>query len=292
MRRGFSWKVEFMAIAAIFNHRLGAFARWPSGWRGAWRARAHCAEIEPVCEKRETEHATDSLRLSHFLSRSGVDVGGGCSGYRPILIIFALLWLGSTPVLGVDATGQTPVDPSAVLSNPIVAQSIDSLSATRERPLFSPTRRPPARPAAAPPPLVRRTDPVPPPSPPGVVLLGVVIGADTARAFVHSESPDKTLRVGIGDDIGGWKVNEIERHELILSLGDRSATFKIFDNAKTTEPPPSVEPSPKPAQTQSPLQPQQTQPPLQAQLTQPSFQQRQARAQMHRAMRERQCPRC
>jgi hypothetical protein len=279
-----------MAIAAIFNHRLGAFARWPSGWRGAWRARAHCAEIEPVCEKRETEHATDSLRLSHFLSRSGVYVGRGCSSYRPIRIIFALLWLGSTPVLGVDATGQAPVDPSAVLSNPIVAQSIDSLSATRERPLFSPTRRPPARPAAAPPPLVRRADPAPPPSPPGVVLLGVVIGGDTARAFVRSEPPDKTLRVAIGDDIGGWKVSQIERHELVLSLGDRSATFKIFDSAKTTEPPPSVEPSPKPAQTQPPLQPQQTQPPLQAQQTQPSFQQRQARAQIRRAMRERQCP--
>ena len=204
-------------------------------------------------------------------------VGGGCSSYRPILIIFVLLWLGSTPVLGIDATGQAP----AVLSNPIVAQSIDSLSATRERPLFSPTRRPPVRPAAAPPPLVRRADPAPPPSPPAVVLLGVVIGADTARAFVRSEPPDKTLRVGIGDDIGGWKVSQIERRELVLSLGDRSATFKIFDSAKTTEPPPSVEPSPKPAQTQ---------PPLQAQQTQPSFQERQARAQIRRAMRERQCP--
>jgi hypothetical protein len=111
--------------------------------------------------------------------------------------------------------------------------------------------------------------------------LGVVIGADTARAFVRSEPPDKTLRVAIGDDIGGWKVSQIERHELVLSLGDRSATFKIFDSAKTTEPPSSVELSPKPAQPQPPLQPQQTQ---------PSFQERQARAQIRRAMRERQCP--
>jgi hypothetical protein len=273
-----------MTVAAIFNHRLGAFATWPSGWR----ARRYWAELEPVCEKRETEHATDSLRLSHFPSRSGVYLGARRSRYRPILITFALLWLGSTPVLGSDATGQAPADSFAVLSNPIVAQSIDSLSATRERPLFSPTRRPPVRPAAAPAPLVRRADPAPPPSPPGVVLLGVVIGADTARAFVRSEPPDKTLRVGIGDDIGGWKVSQIERRELVLSLGERSATFKIFDSTKTTEPPPSVEPSPKPAQTQPPLQPQQIQPPLQAQLTQPSFEARQARAQIRRAMRERQ----
>jgi hypothetical protein len=263
-------EAEFMAVAAIVNRRLDAFANWPFGWRGVSRARTHCAEIEPVCEKRETEHAKDCLRPSYFLGRSGVYVGGGCSRYRPILT-FALLWLGSTPVLGIDAHGQAPVDPFAVLSNPIVAQSIDSLSATRERPLFSPTRRPPAAPAAVPPPIVRRADPVPPSSPPGVILLGVVIGADTARAFVRSESPDKTLRVGIGDDISGWKVSRIEPRELVLSLGDRSATFTIFNSAKTTEPP-SVEPPPKPAQTQPSLQPQQ------------------ATAKVRRAVRERECP--
>ena len=273
-----------MAVATIFNRQLDAFATWPFRWRRAWRARTHCAEIEPVREKREVEHAKDCLPLSHFLSRSGACVGGECARYLPILI-FALLWLGSTPVLGIDATGQAPVDPFAVLSNPILAQSIDSLSATRERPLFSPTRRPPAPPAAAPPPIVRRSDPAPPPSPPGVVLLGVVIGADTARAFVRSEPPDKTLRVGIGDDIGGWKVSRIEQRELVLSLGDRSATFTMFNSAKTTEPPPSVEPSPTPVQTQPPFQFQQTQPRIQARQTQPSLQARRARAQTLRMMR-------
>jgi general secretion pathway protein N len=274
-----------MAVAAMFNRRFDAFAAWPFGWRRAWGARTHCAEIEPVCKKRETEHARDCLRLSHFLSRSGVNVGEDCSRYLPILI-FALLCLGSTAVLGVDATGQAPVDPFAVLSNPILAQSIDSLSATRERPLFSPTRRPPAPPAAAAPvPIVRRADPAPPPSPPGVVLLGVVIGADIARAFLRFEPPDKTLRVEIGDDIGGWKVSRIEQHELVLSLGDRSATFTIFNSAKTTEPPPSVEPSPTPAQTQPSFQFQQTQPRIQAQQTQPSLQARRARAQTRPVMR-------
>jgi hypothetical protein len=260
-----------MIVAAISNRRLDAFATWPFGWRRAWCARTHCAEIEPVCKMRETENAKDCLRLSHLLSRSGVHVGAEYSGYLPILI-FALLCLGSTAVLGIDATGQATVDPFAVLSNPILSQSIDSLSATRERPLFSPTRRPPAPPAAAAlVPIVRRADPAPPPSPPGVVLLGVVIGADMARAFVRSEPPDKPLRVGIGDDIGGWKVSRIERHELVLSLGDRSATFTIFNSEKTTEPP-SVAPSSKPAQTQPTLQPQQV------------------TAKIRRAARERECP--
>jgi hypothetical protein len=101
--------------------------------------------------------------------------------------------------------------------------------------------------------------------------LGVVIGADAARAFVRSEPPDKTLRVGIGDDIGGWKVSRIERRELVLSLGDRSATLTILNSAKTTEPP-SVGPPSKSAQTQPPLQPQQ------------------ATVKIRRAVRERECP--
>ena len=32
----------------------------------------------------------------------------------------------------------------------------------------------------------------------------------------------------IGDDIGGWKVIQIEEWQLVLSLDDRSATYTLF----------------------------------------------------------------
>jgi general secretion pathway protein N len=252
-----------MAVAAILNRGLGAFATCLLDWLGAWCAGTHGARIKPVCEKREMERATDGLHLSHFPGRSGV--GEERARCRPYLL--ALLWLGSNSALGIDATRQDP----AVLPNPIVAQSIGSLSATRERPIFSPTRRPPALPAAAPAPIVRRADPAPPSPPPDVVLLGVVIGPDTADALVHSESPDKTLRVRIGDDIGGWKVSRIEQHELVLSLADRSAIFTIFNGARSSASP-SVGPSLKPVQSQPLPEPQQ------------------AAARMRRAARDRECP--
>jgi hypothetical protein len=34
--------------------------------------------------------------------------------------------------------------------------------------------------------------------------------------------------VRIGDDIGAWKVTQIEERKLVLSLNDRSATFTLF----------------------------------------------------------------
>jgi hypothetical protein len=42
----------------------------------------------------------------------------------------------------------------------------------------------------------------------------------------------KSERVQIGDDIGGWKVSQIEGRRLVLSLGERLATFTLFSDAR------------------------------------------------------------
>jgi len=104
----------------------------------------------------------------------------------------------------------------------LAAQSLDRLSATRARPLFSPTRRPPA----PPPPVV--VAPEPPPPPPDVALFGIVMDGDGAQAVVRAGPADKIVRVRVGDDIGGWKVAQIDGRRLILSLDDRIATFLMF----------------------------------------------------------------
>jgi hypothetical protein len=48
------------------------------------------------------------------------------------------------------------------------------------------------------------------------------------RAVVGGGTADKTRRVSIGDDIGGWKVTQIEERRLVLSLDDRLATYTLF----------------------------------------------------------------
>ena len=116
--------------------------------------------------------------------------------------------------------------PTAGPASPLAAYPLDRLSTTRQRPLFSPGRRPPAPPPA---PIIAAA---PPPPPPNLILVGTIMDADDARAVVTVGTTDKTRRVRIGDDIGGWKVTQIEERKLILSLNDRSATFTLFSGQR------------------------------------------------------------
>jgi hypothetical protein len=123
---------------------------------------------------------------------------------------------------------------SGILANPLQAQSLDHLSATRDRPLFSPSRRPVPPP---PPPVVHAPEPVPPPPPPNVTVVGIVLDGEGARAIVRTGMGKKFERVQIGDDIGGWKVSQIEGRKLVLSLGERLATFTLFSDERGKRPP-------------------------------------------------------
>jgi len=132
----------------------------------------------------------------------------------------------------------------------LAAQPLDRLSATRERPLFSPTRRPPPPP---PPVVVAPEPPPPPPPPPDVALFGIVMDGDEAHAVVRAGPAAKIMRVRVGDDIGGWKVAQIDGRRLILSLDDRIATFLMFAG-NSANGAPRTGPEAPAANTQSPGQ--------------------------------------
>jgi hypothetical protein len=137
----------------------------------------------------------------------------------------ALLLLVPAPTLAADAAPQADVQSDSALSSPLARQPLDRLSATRERPLFSPTRRPPPVPV----PIVHEPEPPPPPPPPpDVALFGIVMDGDEARAIVRTSPAANVVRVRIGDDIGGWKVAQIEGRRLVLALDGRVATFTMF----------------------------------------------------------------
>jgi hypothetical protein len=118
------------------------------------------------------------------------------------------------------------------VSNPVELQSLQALSATHERPLFSPTRRPPPK-IVAPVAVVRQEAPSPP-QPPSLVLLGIISENGEARAAIRSAEKrpaDKVMRVRAGDDVSGWKVERIEPRRLVLTQGERSADFVLFSAA-------------------------------------------------------------
>jgi hypothetical protein len=151
----------------------------------------------------------------------------------------ALLVLCSASLVGIGAqifcaSANAQSEGGGTFANPLQARSLDRLSATRDRPLFSPTRRPVPPP---PPPVVHAPEVVPPPPPPNVTVVGIVLDGDGARAIVRSGMGKKSERVQIGDDIGGWKVSQIEGRRLVLSLGERLATFTLFSDERGKQSP-------------------------------------------------------
>jgi hypothetical protein len=135
----------------------------------------------------------------------------------------ALLLLWSTTALGADAPAQG--SNAGTLSNPLAAQTMEGLSAIVDRPLFYPSRRGAPTTAIAPD-VDTRT---PPPPPPNLVLSGVVMDGASARVVVLVGPERRIVRAEIGDDIGGWKVNQISGRELVLSLDGRFATYTLFN---------------------------------------------------------------
>ncbi|MGB9188202.1 MAG: hypothetical protein ACLQLT_10405 [Methylovirgula sp.] len=144
---------------------------------------------------------------------------------RPISIyaLFAAALVGAPAARATGLTTPTQSPPHAI-ENPAAATSLDQLAATRERPLFAPDRR---RPTAAS--VVSHVEPPPPPpDEPRLSLFGVVVDTDGPRAVIRSDPAGKTVRVRLGDEVGGWRVTQIEGQQLVMSLGDRSETVMMF----------------------------------------------------------------
>jgi len=142
--------------------------------------------------------------------------------FRSSMRVLVLVAIAHAPAHA-QAPMQTPTT-AAALANPVATLSLDRLAATRERPLFSPSRRPPP-----PPPEPIASHPPPPPPPPNLTLFGVVMDDEDAHAVVQTGSANKIRRLRIGDDIDGWKVSQIEQRRLVLSLDSRLATFTMFN---------------------------------------------------------------
>jgi len=135
----------------------------------------------------------------------------------------ALLVLSAAPVRADEAAPAQ--GHAATLDNPLAAVSLDELTATRDRPLFARSRRPPA-----PPPSVHvEAPPPPPPPPPDVAFYGTVVDSEGASAIIRGGPSEKIVQVRVGDEVDGWSVERIESRELVLSLDDRTVSFTMFD---------------------------------------------------------------
>ncbi|WP_456713373.1 hypothetical protein [Bradyrhizobium sp. USDA 4353] len=106
-------------------------------------------------------------------------------------------------------------------ANPLWGIPLDRLSATRERPIFSPSRRPPQ--VEPPPPAIVAApevqEPVRPERP-QLSLVGTVVNGNQGLAIFVDPGSRTPLRVRTGADYQGWTLRHVEARSATLQKGD------------------------------------------------------------------------
>jgi hypothetical protein len=108
-------------------------------------------------------------------------------------------------------------EPPAPAGNPLWALPLEQLSITRERPIFSPSRRPPRPPPTYVAPVAVRQPAKPPePESPAVSLIGTVIGTDVQIGVFLEKATHNVVRLRLGEEHQGWVLRLVEAREVIL----------------------------------------------------------------------------
>ncbi|HUN95525.1 MAG TPA: hypothetical protein VMU69_04710 [Bradyrhizobium sp.] len=129
-----------------------------------------------------------------------------------------------TVVRSVAAPAAPVRTPSA---NPLWAIPLSQLPETRERPIFSPSRRPP--PVAA----VANAVPVKPPPrkrevrPPQLSLVGTISSEDESFGIFLDQATKAALRLRVGEDYQGWRLQAIRGREVTMQKDEQTAVLTL-----------------------------------------------------------------
>lgn len=138
---------------------------------------------------------------------------------------------------GMPAPGiivRPPQDPRAparereLSSNPHWDIPLSNLSTTRDRPIFSPSRRPPPPAVAAAPPAQATP---PPTSPrierPQLSLIGTVGGDEESIGIFVDETTKAALRLKIGGDYQGWELRSVQGRDVTLQRDQKTTILSL-----------------------------------------------------------------
>jgi hypothetical protein len=157
-------------------------------------------------------------------------------GAEPREDLFATRPRSAVPATA-PAVAPTPAAAEPVLTgNPLWGIPLGRLTQTREKPLFAPTRHPPAAVAKpAPAPMAAASKP-PEPEKPQLSLLGTVVGSAAHGVGLFIDSANKSvLRLKVGENHKGWILRAVHSHQVELARGLDSAVLNL--------PPPDMKPA-------------------------------------------------
>jgi hypothetical protein len=135
----------------------------------------------------------------------------------------------SEPVTSVRVVAPPPAPEQPLSANPLWAIPLTKLSGTRDRPIFSPSRRPPpppvvaAEPAPAPPPPPRKKELEPPP----LSLVGTIASDEESFGIFLDPSTKQALRLKLGEDYQGWKLRAVQGREVTMEKDRQSAVLTL-----------------------------------------------------------------
>jgi general secretion pathway protein N len=173
------------------------------------------------------------LVLSSLLTVGGAAVGHGATS--TMLDVLPNDIMGSPDKVEVGRlkplVAPKPVATGAPASgNPLWSVPLSVLTATRERPIFSATRRPAPRAVAGP-----RIEPVAAPATPApavvehppLALIGAVVGDRDAIAVFLDRSTQAVVRLRAGETHAGWLLNSVVGREATLTRDDRTEVLVL-----------------------------------------------------------------
>lgn len=171
--------------------------------------------------------------------------------FKPVhgLILLNLALAAGLAYMWLDEKGQprdlswtppAPLAPDAqghAMANSVGStQDMMAFAQVLERPLFSPTRRPPPPPKPPAPPA-----PPPPPDPlANVHIYGIFVGEEEGTGGMLASIGGKVRRVTTADDVAGWKIKAIKEREVTLARGDETRVLRLVQARPSAAPKPAA----------------------------------------------------
>jgi len=133
------------------------------------------------------------------------------------------------PVTSVRVVAPAPASQSPLSANPLWAIPLKRLSVTRDRPIFSPSRRP------APPVIASDPTPAPPPPPPRkkeveappLSLVGTIASDEESFGIFLDLATKEALRLKVGEAYRGWQLREIHGRQVTMEKDQQTAVLTL-----------------------------------------------------------------
>jgi hypothetical protein len=149
---------------------------------------------------------------------------------------YVALGRGLAGASGSDETGP-PADPQLTAAenpdlrrpppgNPLSRIPLGSLSVTRERPLFSASRRPPPPPPAPPASIAKSAPPAQLERPP-LMLQGTAIGKPRDIAVVFDEAAKGSVQLHVGEATEGWRLRSVDHRTVTVEKDSRIVVLSL-----------------------------------------------------------------